>query len=79
VVFAFGQFAFAAARSPFLRCAIAAAYAGPACVAGYQATLGLARIGTPSQTWCQVFAVAGGIAVGATAWMRLTRFEASRP
>jgi hypothetical protein len=75
IVFALGQFAFATARSPLLRAAIAWLYAIPALVAGYQATLGLARIGTPSETWCQLFAVAGAIAVGATAWVRLTRFE----
>jgi hypothetical protein len=78
VVFALGQFAFATARSPLLRLAIASAYAGPACIAGYQATLGLARIGTPSEAWCQFFAVAGAIAVGATTCVRLTRFEFSR-
>jgi hypothetical protein len=79
VVFALGQFVFATARSPLLRLAIASAYAGPACIAGYQATLGLARIGTPSETWSQLFAVAGAIAVGATAWVRLTRFEFAPP
>jgi hypothetical protein len=75
VVFAVGQFAFLTARSPLIRVAIALLYAAPACVAGYQATLGLARIGTPSEAWCQLFAVAGAVAVGATAWARLTRFE----
>jgi hypothetical protein len=67
VTFALGQFAFATVRSPLLRFMVASAYAGPACIAGYQATLGLARIGTPSETWCQLFAVAGAIVVGATA------------
>jgi len=75
VVFALGQFAFATVRSTLLRVSIAFLYAVPALVAGYQATLGLARIGTPSETWCQIFAMAGALAVGATAWMRLTRFE----
>lgn len=78
VVFALGQFAFATTRSPLLRLVIASAYAGPACIAGYQATLGLARIGTPSEAWCQIFAMAGALGVGATAWLRLTRFEVSR-
>jgi hypothetical protein len=78
VVFAFGHFAFATARSPILRLVIASLYTAPALVAGYQATLGLARIGTPSEAWCQFFAFAGAIAVGATAWVRLTRFEFSR-
>jgi hypothetical protein len=77
VVFALGQFAFARARSSLLRVAIALLYAVPALVAGYQATLGLARIGTPSETWCQVFAVAGALVVGATAWARLTCLEVS--
>lgn len=79
VTFALGQFAFSTVRSPVLRFAIASAYSGPACIAGYQATLGLARIGTPSETWCQLFAVAGAIVVGATAWVRLTRFEFRQP
>lgn len=74
-IFALGQFAFATVRSPLLRVTIALLYALPALVAGYQATLGLARLGTPSETWCQIFAVAGALAVGATAWVRLTRFE----
>jgi hypothetical protein len=78
VVFALGRFAFATARSPLMRVAIALLYVVPALVAGYQATLGLVRIGTPSEAWCQLFAVAGAIAVGATAWVRLTRFEFSR-
>jgi hypothetical protein len=75
VVFVLGQFAFATARSPLLRVSIASLYTVPALVAGYQATLGLARIGTPSETWCQVFALTGALAVGVTAWVRLTRFE----
>jgi hypothetical protein len=79
VIFALGQFAFATVRSPLLRFMVASVYAGPACIAGYQATLGLARIGTPSETWCQLFAVAGAIVVGATAWVRLTRFEFRQP
>jgi hypothetical protein len=79
VTFALGQIAFATVRSPLLRFMVASAYAGPACIAGYQVTLGLARIGAPSETWCQIFAVAGAIAVGATAWVRLTRFEFRQP
>jgi hypothetical protein len=77
-IFGLGQFAFATARAPILRISIALFYSVPALVAGYQATLGLARIGTPSGTWCQIFAAAGGLAVGAAAWLRLTRFEVAR-
>ena len=79
VVFALGQFALTTIRSPLLRFAVVSAYVGPACIAGYQATLGLARIGTPSETWCQVFAMVGALAVGATAWVRLTRIGFAPP
>jgi hypothetical protein len=78
VVFVVGQLAFSTARSPLIRVAIALLYAAPACLAAYQATLGLARIGTPSEAWCQLFALAGAAAVGATAWARLARVEVTR-
>jgi len=41
-------------------------------LAAYHATLGLAHIGVPSQTWQQVFAIIGAVAVGAAAWARMT-------
>ena len=67
-----GQFAFAVARSPFIRAAIALLFAVPAAIAGYHATLALAHIGVPSQGWRAAIAVIGGILVGGTAWGRMT-------
>ena len=46
-----GQIAFATARSPLIRAAIATLFAAPAVVAGYHATLGLGRLGTSSHVW----------------------------
>ena len=66
-----GQLAFATIRAPLVRAGIALLFAVPAAVAGYHATLGLARIGVPSLAWREVFAVFGAIATGGTAWARM--------
>lgn len=66
-----GQVAFAVVKSPVLRGATAFAFATPAAIAGYHATLGLAQIGVPSASWCQVFAMLGAIFVGGTAFVRI--------
>jgi len=67
-----GQVAFAVARSPLIRTAVALLFATPAAVAGYHATLALARVGVSSQGWRQAFAIIGAILVGGTAWGRMT-------
>jgi len=67
-----GQLAFAVARSPFIRAAIALLFAAPAAVAGYHATLALVHVGVSSPGWAEVFAAIGGIFVGTTAWARMT-------
>jgi hypothetical protein len=74
VLLALGQVAFAAVRSPLIRAAIALLFAAPATVAGYHATLGVAHIGVPSETWREVFAVIGAVVAGVTAWVRMTVF-----
>jgi hypothetical protein len=66
-----GQFAFARSRSTILKTTIAAAFALPAAVAGYQLVLGLSAMGMPSDTWRHVFAIIGAAVVGSTAWARL--------
>lgn len=71
---AIGQIAFATVRMPLIRAAIGLLYAVPAAVAGYHATLGLAHIGVPSEAWREAFAIIGAIAVGGTAWARITLF-----
>lgn len=68
------QILFAAVRSTPVRVLLAFLFAAPAAVAGYHATLGIAAIGVPSETWQQVFAVVGGLAVGVTAIVRLAIF-----
>jgi hypothetical protein len=67
-----GQIAVEAFRSPIVRAAIALLFAGPAAMAGYYAALGLAQIGAPAEMWQKAFALIGAIAVGGTAWVRLT-------
>ena len=74
---AIGQIAFATVRTPLIRAAIGLLYAVPAAIAGYHATLGLAHIGVPSETWREAFAVVGAIVIGGTAWARMTLFVPS--
>jgi len=47
------------------------AFAAPAAIAGYHATLGLARIGVPSPVWQEIFAIVGAACVGGTALVRI--------
>ncbi|QPF83976.1 hypothetical protein IC762_30755 [Bradyrhizobium genosp. L] len=69
-----GQTAFALTRSTLLRAVIAAAFAVPAAVAGYNVVHGLSQIGVPSLPWRDAFVWIGAIAVGGTAWTRMTIF-----
>jgi hypothetical protein len=62
---------FATFASPVLRGLIALLFAAPAAVAGYHATLALARIGVPAEDWREVFAILGAIAIGAAAVVRV--------
>ena len=59
-----------ALRSPLIALPTALLFAVPAAVAGYHATVGLARIGVPAEAWREGLAVVGAIIVGATAWAR---------
>jgi hypothetical protein len=72
VTLAAGQVISAAVHSPLLRFPIALLFAVPAAVAGYHATLGLARIGVPAEGWREALALFGSIIVGGTAWARMT-------
>jgi len=67
------QAAFAAAKSPAIRCALALVFATPAAIAGFHATVDLAQIGISSEIWRGLFAVVGAILVGCTAFVRLAR------
>lgn len=64
--FAVAQVAFARARRPLVRAAIGLLYTAPAAIAGYEVTLGLARIAIPSEGWRQSIALVGAILVAPT-------------
>ena len=66
-------------RPTWLRLLVALAFAAPAAIAGYHVTLGIVRLTMPSETWQIVFSVVGAIAVGITAFMRLTMMAAPEP
>lgn len=66
-----GRAAFAQARGPVLRVAIALVFAVPAALAGYSATSIVFGLASASEDWRQAFAILGAIAVGAVAWQRL--------
>ena len=66
-----GQLAFAFARPLWVRALVAAFFAGPAAIAGYAATLGIARLAIPSETWQMAVAIIGAVAVGFTALFRM--------
>ena len=70
-----GQIAFTLVRSPLVRAVIALVYAVPAAIAGYHATLGLARIGVPSPVWQEVFAVIGTAVIGGTSFARMSFYN----
>ncbi len=66
-----GQYVFAFARSTWIRVAVALLFAAPAALAGYHATLGLAKLTMPSGAWQIAFSIVGAVAVGVTAWTRM--------
>src|SRR5882724_1841186 len=67
-----GQYAFSVARSRIVRLVIGLLFAVPAARAGYDVTLSLAHIGIPSEWWRESFAMLGAVAVGSTAWARVS-------
>jgi hypothetical protein len=66
-----GQLISAVARPLWMRLIVAVLFAGPAAVAGYTATHGIAKHLIPSDGWQIAFSLAGAIAVGVTALFRL--------
>lgn len=67
-----GRYTFSVARGPVVRLLIGLLFAVPAARAGYDVTLALAHIGIPSEWWQESFATLGAIAVGSTAWARVS-------
>jgi hypothetical protein len=76
---AIGQTAFAMTRSVITRAIVAALFAVPATLAGYQVVFAMSQIGAPSLAWREIFACLGAIFIGGTAWTRLTIFTETRP
>ena len=74
-----GQFLFAVVRSPVLRTVIAAAFAAPAAVAGYDIVHGLSGIGGTAETWRHVFGVVGALAIGGVAWVKMGALHPGGP
>ncbi len=72
VTLAIGQIAFAMTRSIIVRAIIAALFAVPATLAGYQVAFAMSQIGVPSLIWREIFACLGAIFIGGAAWTRLT-------
>ena len=66
------QHAIFVARSPIVRLLIRLLFAVPATCAGYDVTLALAHFGIPQEWWRESFAMLGAIAVGCTAWARVS-------
>ena len=72
-----GQFLLAFIRPLWIRLTIALAFVAPAALAGYHATHGIVKHTMPSETWQLVFSVVGAIAVGVTAFARVTSMAAT--
>jgi len=67
-----GRYAVSVARGPVVRLLIGLLFAVPAARAGYDVTLALSHIGLPSEWWRESFALLGSIAIGGTAWSRVS-------
>lgn len=76
---AIGQTAFAMTCSIIIRAIIAALFAVPATLAGYQVVFAMSQIGVPSLAWREIFACLGAAFIGGTAWTRLTVLTETRP
>ncbi len=79
LTFSAGQLLFAFARPLWLRLSIALIFIAPAAIAGFHATHGIVKHTTPSETWQIVFSVAGAIAVGVTALIRMAAMVSPGP
>lgn len=76
LVFAIGQFLILFARPLRVKLAVALAFVAPAAIAGFHATHGIVKHLMPSETWQIIFSVIGAVAVGITAFVRVTSMAA---
>ena len=79
LVFGIGQFLILFARPVWVKLAVALAFVVPAAIAGFHATHGIVKHLIPSETWQTVFSVIGAVAVGITAFVRVTSMAAPGP
>ncbi|HBO2075821.1 TPA: hypothetical protein L4G54_003398 [Pseudomonas aeruginosa] len=79
LTFGVGQLLLATVRPTWARLLIAIAFVAPAVIAGFHATHGVVKHTMPSETWQIVFSIIGAIAVGVTAFARITGMAASDP
>lgn len=64
-------------RPMWARLLIALAFVAPAGMAGFYATLGIVKHMMPSEIWQLIFSVIGAVAVGVTAFLRVTGMAAT--
>ncbi|CAM5341399.1 hypothetical protein ATER59S_01029 [Aquamicrobium terrae] len=64
-------------RPMWARLLIALAFVAPAGMAGFYATLGIVKHMMPSEIWQIIFSVIGAVAVGVTAFLRVTGMAAT--
>lgn len=76
LVFGIGQFLIMVVRPLWMKMGIALALVAPAAIAGYFATHGIVKHVMPSDTWQIAFSVFGAIAIGITAFIRITSVAA---
>ena len=74
-----GQFLLIVVQPLWARMLITLAFVAPAALAGYHATHGIVKHTMPSETWQLAFSVIGAVAVGISAFARLTRMAAPGP
>ncbi len=67
------------ARPAWMKLVVMLVFVAPAAVAGYHATLGIVKVTMLSDTWQMIFATVGAIAVGLTAFTRLTMMAPPEP
>lgn len=74
-----GQLLLAVRRPMWLKILVALAFVAPAAIAGFHATHGIVMHTMPSETWQIVFSVIGGVAVGITAFVKMTAMASPGP
>lgn len=77
LVFGIAQFLILSPRPMWVKLAVVLAFVAPAAIAGFYATHGIVKHLIPSETWQAVFSVIGAVAVGITAFVRMTSMAPS--